>query len=397
MKMQKWRVQIWSEKRLVVGLILLLGFIVSLVTYRLGSIPAGLSAGEIKAINDPVGWHGIYHQFFYLPLNIVRSLVFFVFPNHGQLLGRLPNVLFGLLAVLSFACLVRLWHGTRTAFLATLLFSCSAWVLHVSRLASFDVLYLLTVPTMLLTLVLLKKYLNNAVVWYGSLLIWGLLLYVPGLIWLLIAAAITQYRQLLEGWRYFNTWRQKSLSVAAVVVWLPLLFLQLTRPGSFMKWLGFPEHMAGGSVLLKQFVAVPVHLFASGPQYPELWLARLPILDIFTLVVCLLGIYFYATHWQASRSRTLGLFLGIGSVLVGLGGAVPISLLVPLLYLSAATGIAYLTHEWLRVFPHNPLARSLGIGLVVVVVGLSCVYNTRSYFVAWANNSQTRASFHYHQ
>jgi hypothetical protein len=89
----------------------------------------------------------------------------------------------------------------------------------------------------------------------------------------------------------------------------------------------------------------------------------------------------------------LGLFALAGLLLVGLGGPVGLSLLVPLLYVWAAAGIAYLTREWLQVFPNNPLARSLGLGLIVLAVGLGCIYNLRAYFVAWPHNQTTRVTF----
>ena len=149
--------------------------------------------------------------------------------------------------------------------------------------------------------------------------------------------------------------------------------------------------------LLKQFAAVPVHLFIRGPQYPELWLGKAPILDVFALVACILGIYFYLTHWKASRSRYLAVLALFGFVLVGLGGPVGLSILVPLLYMAVATGLAYLLRDWLKTFPNNPLARSLGIGLVVFAVTLSCLYNYRAYFIAWPHTAVTKATFRYHR
>ena len=380
---------------LVAWLVLAAAGLALLLLYKLGSLTGGLGAGELTSASAPVGWHGIYHQPLDLPLKLVRSAVFFLFPTHGQTLSRLPDVFFGGLAIISFAWLIRLWHGTRTAVLAGLLFATSAWVLHASRLASFDVMYLWATPTLLLVHSLLHKYAKRPVVSYGSLLIWGLMLYIPGLIWLLAVEAYLQRGVLLSSWKHFGRWWQRLLYLLAGLVWLPLLIIDLMRPDNLRTWLGLPGHFAAPAHLLKQFVAVPVHLFIRGPQYPDIWLARSPVLDVFTLVACAIGIYFYATHLQAVRSRLLGLFALVGFVLVGLGGPVGLSLLVPLLYVWAAAGIAYLTREWLQVFPNNPLARSLGLGLIVLVVGLACIYNLRAYFVAWPHNQTTRVTFQY--
>lgn len=383
---------------LVVGWLLLAAAgLAGLLLYKLGSLTGGLSSGEVAAATAPVGWHGIYHNPFYLPLNFVRSVVFVLFKEHGQTLTRLPDVFFGGLAVISFVWLIRLWHGTRTAVLTSVLFATGAWTLHVSRLASFDVLYLMAMPVLLLTYALMHKYNNRALVWYGCLLTWGLLLYIPGLVWLVLIVIFLQRGALAKAWRHFGRWWQRLLYLLAGLVWLPLLVVDLLRPGNLLPWLGWPAHLGTPLHMVKQFAAVPVHLFIRGPEYPQLWLARAPILDIFALAACVIGIYFYVTHWRAARTRLLGLLALTGFILVGLGGPVGFSLLVPLLYVVAATGIAYLLHEWLHTFPNNPLARGLGLGLIILTISLSTVYNLRAYFVAWPHNAATRTTFQHHR
>jgi hypothetical protein len=367
-----------------------------LLLYKLGSLVGGLSLGEVAASRAPVGWHGIYHQPLYLPLNLVRSVVFFLFADHGQSLTRLPNTLFGLLAVFSFAWLVKLWHGTRTALFAGCLFAASAWVLHVSRLAGFDVLYLWAIPTLLVAHAKLQRQSSSAPIFYGSMLVWGVLLYIPGLIWLLLLELYASRQSIAAGWKHFGRWWQRLLYICAGLVWLPLLADRLRQTATLKTWLGLPAHLASPLTLLKHFVGVFVHLFVRGPQYPTLWVGRAPVLDIFTLTACLIGVYFYIQNFKASRSRLLGGFFALGVVLVTLGGPVGLSLLVPIAYLLAATGITLLMRQWLQTFPLNPLARGVGIGLIIVAVALSCTYNLRGYFVAWPHNHTTQAVFRYH-
>lgn len=367
-----------------------------LLLNQLGSLTDGISLGELHAAVAPVGWHGIYHNPLYLPLKLVRSVVFYVFPVHGQTLTRLPNIIFGALAVLSFVWLIRFWHGSRTALFAGLLFATGAWTLHVSRLASFDILYLWGMTALLLNHVLLHRYRDNVVAWYGSLVIWGLMLYIPGFVWLVLVEIYLQRSVLAEAWANFSSWWQRLLYLLVGAVWLPLLALDLIRPGELIKWLGAPAHFATPVHLLKQLAGVPVHLFVRGPEYPQVWLGRAPVMDIFTLAVCAVGIYFYLTHLKAARSRLLGAMAVVGVLLVALGGPVGLSLLIPLLYVGAAAGIAYLLREWLQVFPNNPLARGLGIGVVALLVILSAGYNLKSYFIVWPHNQATRQTFRYH-
>jgi uncharacterized membrane protein (DUF485 family) len=68
-------------------------------------------------------------------------------------------------------------------------------------------------------------------------------------------------------------------------------------------------------------------------------------------------------------------------------------MLVPVVYLILTTGIAYMLHDWFKVFPNNPIARSVGIGVIAVAILLTSVYQTRSYFVAWRYSTETRQAF----
>lgn len=397
MSIRNFRKGLKKRRRLILWLIAALAVVSWLLLYKLGNLVGGMSRGEMSSAAAPVGWHGIYHQPLGLPLKAVRSVVFAASPDHGQTLSRVPNAVFGLLAIVSFGTLIRIWHGRRTAVLATLLFASAAWTLHVSRLASFDVLYLWAIPTLICSHYILRKHYRNPLAWYGNIAVWGMLLYVPGMVWFIIADIILQRNALADGWRHHKRWWQRLLTLIASMVWLPLLALDLTRSGQLLQWLGLPSHFAPPMTMLKQFAAVPVHLFIRGPQYPELWLGRAPIMDVLTLVLCVLGIYFYATRLTASRSRYLLILALVGFVLVGLGGSVPLSVMVPLLYVAAATGLAYLLRDWLKTFPNNPLARSLGVGLVVCAVAVSCLYNYRAYFVAWPHSPATKPVFQYHR
>jgi hypothetical protein len=228
------------------------------------------------------------------------------------------------------------------------------------------------------------------------LITWGLLLYVPGLVWLVALQVWLQRKHITGAWQDALNWTQRALSVGAAIIGLALLLIDFSRSGHFINWLGLPSQWPAVTTLLKQFVGVFVHLFIRGPQYPELWLGRAPLLDVFSLIVCIVGIYFYASHWKSSRSRAIGLFFTMSVILVALGGAVSLSLLVPLLYVAIAAGIAYLLRDWLQIFPINPLARGLGIGLISLAVIVSCLYNLRAYFVAWPYNTITRTTFRHH-
>lgn len=254
-------------------------------------------------------------------------------------------------------------------------------------------MYLIAIPVLLLISLGLHKRSTNAFIFYGSMILWGVLLYIPGMVWFILLNCLWLRKHIISGWKFYHVWWQRCLYCLAGVIWLPLLGIYLRHVHNLVTWLGFPEHLKVNSQFAKRFIAVPLHITVRGPEYPWLWLGKAPLLDVFTLVAAIIGIYFYATHYQANRSRLLASYFVIGWLLITLNGPVSLSLLVPIVYLCVATGVAYLIREWLHVFPTNPIARGIGIGLIVIAVGLSSIYNMRAYFIAWAHDPTTKTTF----
>lgn len=377
-----------------VGLIAVaLLFVSFLLIYRLGSLTNGLAQAEVQASTQIVGWHGIYHNVLDLPLKFIRSIDFYLFKNHGQTLTRLPNVIFGFLSIVSFSYLMYLWHGLRPAILISLMFACSAWTLHVSRLASFDVLYFWGIITILLFNTLLNSKKISQKVWFSNWFIWGLLLTIPGFIWLFVVDMYLQRDLVSQNWKIFNKLWQRMTAVLLSILWIPLIVIDLLKAGQLKVWLGLPSHFPKILIALKYFVAVIVHLFIRGPEYPYLWLGKAPLLDVFTLGLTFIGVYFYAKRFYSARTLDLSVLFIVSLLLVGLNGAVSFGLMVPFAYIASAMGLSYLLHNWLKVFPKNPLARTLGVGLISFAVVISCIYNLRSYFIAWPNNPDTLSTF----
>jgi hypothetical protein len=312
----------------IIGLALV--FLLFILLYKLGSLNKGISLGEVSAAHLSVGWHGIYNDPLNMPLKLLRSIDYFLFKTHGQSLTRLPNVIVGLISILSFSYLVYLWHGVRNAVFASLLFATSAWTLHTSRLASYDVDYYLAILWIFLSYALLKQKEISLKAWYFCLFAWGIILTIPGCIWLVLIMLVRQRELIVKNFKEVSqTIVQKVIAIVLSFIWLPLIVIDLLRPIQAKLWLGLPAHFASVTRLLKQFVAVPAHIFIRGPQYPQLWLGKAPLLDGFSLVMALIGIYFYVKHWQSNRAMMLaGLFV-VCWILIALGGPVSFSLIVP--------------------------------------------------------------------
>jgi hypothetical protein len=356
-----------------------------------------MSAPEIAVANGMYGWHGLEQSLLFAPINIVRSAIFFVVGHHGQYLTRLPNALFGMTAVIGFGWLLYLWHGLRTALFGTVLFACSAWTLHVSRVATNDVVFLWAMILLLVSNAALHRYAEKLGIIIVVLLSWVALLFVPGMIWLIIVNIFWQRTALLDSWQaQQNKWVRSVIGFglfASLVVLLGSLFVA----NDWIDWLGFPHHVPNPLLVARDFFAIPFHLYFHGPLLPNIWLGRLPILDVFTAITSVIGLYFYVRNYGSGRSKVLASFFIISLLLIAIGGSVSISLVIPLFFGLVATGIAYLLREWLRVFPINPIARGFGMVLIITLIGLSCMYNLRSYFVAWPHYPSTQIIYRYHR
>jgi hypothetical protein len=198
-------------------------------------------------------------------------------------------------------------------------------------------------------------------------------------------------------WKYLRqtSWPHLTGYIAAAIALLvPLVWGLINEPSQLQLWLGLPSDL---TVIegLRQLAAVPLHLMVRGPEAPLLWLGHRPILDVFTVVMALIGTFWLLRHAKAHRLTFLlitGLLAWIICALRPIGLA-SLSLIVPVLYFAATAGIQVMLRRWLEIFPRNPFAKWLAYGLLAVVVSGSVLLSTREYFVAWPNNTETRQQF----
>lgn len=384
----------WQVIVLLIVAVALCGF---LLLYRLGSLTNGLSHAEVTQQTFSSNWHHILDNPLGAPLSLVQGLVHMLFPHHGQTLTRLPSILFGFVTIGCFAYILRRWYGVRTAFYGTVLFGFSSWFLHASRLGTPEVLYLTAVPVLLAIHIAWQRHSTSTLMTFAAILLLCLLLYIPGVLWLIVAYLALQGLDVVDGWRGLRSWwRRCGLVIFFLLLLAPLEYGIWHTPSLVRSWLGIPNHLAPVFTILKRLADSVYFLFIHGPQNPVLWLDRVPVLSIFAMIMAVAGIIFYARHILAPRTRLLLALFIVGAVLFALGGPVGYSVVIPVVYLVVTGGVGYLLHEWLHVFPRNPLARSIGFGLLAIAIALNCLYGFREYFIAWPHNETTIAAFRNH-
>jgi hypothetical protein len=303
------------------------------------------------------------------------------------------SALFGGVAAITLYCLLRLWQTKRIALLGSILFVGSSWFLHQSRQAVPDALYLLALPLLLLSGTWLqdKKYDRLLPL---SMVMVAFCLYLPGLWLFVLIGAIVLRSSLFEAWTQISRKLRALVAMLFVLPLVPLGYCLVSRPDQIMYWLGLPSRdLLTTSNIVNNLYELPKQLFVRGPNEPVHWLVGTPVLDVFTTAMVVLGAYSYLKGDHPVRARVLAGFTIFGLAFVVAGGPVSISLLIPLVYLVAANGVALLLQQWFTVFPRNPFARFIGLAFVVVAIGVTVFYHTTRYYVAWPHAAATQKAY----
>lgn len=382
--------------RTIGGIGLLLAVTILLVGYRLGSLTTGLSPSELDVASHYTSLREVATNPLHAPYNLLGWIIGQI-PYRSQAMVRLPAALLGIASLIPLAYILRRWYGMRMTLLGMALFMTSAWFLHVSRVGLYEAEYLWAICSLLGLHLLLHAEAERFWVFLTWLVGMLILLFIPGTVWLVLINIILQRNDILDAWEEVDAlWRKLLIIVLPLLTIFGLAYIFYLHSPLLMPWLGAPETWSQRLDMLKRFGNAFAYFILRGPLRPDIWLGRLPILDAFVLAMLVAGGIFYSRHLRAVRTRLIIIFFLLSAVLVAIQPTIGFSLLVPLVYLVAVAGIAYLLHEWLRVFPRNPLARGVGIGIISLLVIVSCAYNLRSYFVAWPHNPATKQTFTRH-
>ena len=117
------------------------------------------------------------------------------------------------------------------------------------------------------------------------------------------------------------------------------------------------------------------------------------ILDVFSITLLLAGLITVIRKYGQDKMKYL-LFGLIGSfLLAGFNQKTTITITLPFIYLLMGTGLAWLLRQWLAVFPRNPIAKNIGVVIVIIGVSVSVYFNAYRYFVAWPHMEETKVIY----
>ena len=366
-------------------------FIVGLLVFKLGNLVPGFSSSEITTIYESSSLNTILSNPINGPYKFINLLLtHFHFTSPFAM--RSVSVLFAGFTIALFYYILSRWHTARIALLGTILFASSSVFLHYARLAEPSITASLLLASLAYgTWLHTTKKPRIAIVLGTALIV--TLLYIPGLIWFVLIGCIWQRKLLVKYLKQSPIFGAIFLLIGIILL-VPLGYGIYNHPALIKPLIGLP---AGALPTIfvygKNLLSVFINLFLHGPSNPTVWLGRLALLDIFTISMCLLGIFVAFTKRQLDRKKMLIGSIIVGILIISLGGSVPITILIPFIYILAASGITLMLQQWFTVYPRNPIARTLGASILTITVLMTSFYHINRYFIAWPNAPETKQAF----
>jgi len=179
----------------------------------------------------------------------------------------------------------------------------------------------------------------------------------------------------------------------SVILITPLILSFFRNTETLNQWLLIPSNLDLAEIP-RAILRVPSAFIYRMPSEPLINVGRLPIFDIASGILFLIGLNAYRRKLKLDRTKVMIGSLFVAVVVGALGElTVSIILLIPFAYSIIAAGIEYLLDEWYSVFPRNPYARSFGLILITTVVLFSIYYQMTKFFVVWPQTPETRTVY----
>lgn len=390
-RVKLWVFDVWRPTTMLIVGLLLAGFIYG---SHIGDLTHGTSMQETNYIGSVSSGKDLLNHPMYA-MHKIPVYMLFKLHVHSIAFYRAISACFMTLAVVACFFILREWYSNRIAVLGAWLFATSAWMLHVGRLATPEASFLLMMPLLWAAVWLYNTTLRKTALLVLSLLI-GMSFYIPGFGWLLIASGIWQRKVIIKELEDVDVWFKIYCLAIIGILLIPLIWASVLHPSELLLAGGLPSKFPTPKLIAKQIIKIPMYLLFRGPADPSHWLGRLPLLDLFSSAMLILGLYSMRYHLKLIRIQLLVGTSAFMAFLIALGGPITITVLMPAVYLTIAGGVAFMLQQWFVVFPRNPIAQTIATTLVSVCILLASFYHVSHYFIAWPQAPATKSAFTQH-
>lgn len=373
--------------------IVLLTLVFVFYFWRLSSQTTGIGPKEyasrqISQSSAYVFDHGINAPYYLLQHGLVKGL------RHHQTLGlRLSSALTGLLVLVALYSLLRNWFGRNTALCALVIFASTPWLVLSARTGGPDIMYFWTIVMLAIFYKWLKSGKKIRYWWIILCLAVVIGLYTPGIIWLGLAAALL-LRSVITAHlkRISRTYLIGGLLVGLLLL-VPLVQALVAEPSRLKQLFLIPANWPGIAEPAKS-IGWSLSALVWRLRAPiDISIDRLAIFNILQVVLALFGIYALGGRAKKLTYSLAGILL-FAVLAAGLNHnpyLLSLGLLAVAVFMSA--GLRFLYIEWRRIFPLNPFAKALALGLILVVVATHLLFALRFNLVAWPHTEAIKSSY----
>jgi hypothetical protein len=350
-------------------------------------IPAQASKEEQELVSQSSSLRSILENPVNAPYKIATFALAEISPSVRM--ARAISFLFYMAACVSMFYTLKHWHTLQASILTTLAFATNAVILGTSRLGTpaITTLSFFIFSGLLLWQVHSR---SNKTVPLIVLLCLAALLYVPGAVWFFIIIGVVYGNKYKH---FFKNVKRPAVVIGtllALLLMTPLILSFISDIDYLKEWLLLPKDLDWGN-LPRSILRVPSAFIYRMPVEPLVNIARLPVFDITSGVMFLIGLNAYLRKMKLDRTRVM-VGAALVAIVIGAFGQtlLAVILLLPFAYSVVAAGIEYLLDEWFSVFPRNPIARSFGVVMITTAVLFSTYYQLTRFFVVWPQAPETR-------
>jgi hypothetical protein len=365
-----------------------------LLFFRLTSIPKHGNSLSVPHIPQTTGYTLVYlwHHVLYTPYTLGYVGLHYL---HIDSLFAVMSIgaIYGLLAAALLYYLLAKYCGSMIALLTTAITVDSLWFLQASRLEGPLSTYAFF-GLLLVAIFFVKrndKFKNLK--WVLSIIGVVSALYIPGLIWIVLLLAIVKRKEVLKTFKDISFLANLISSVSGVIILAPLVWSSIHNSDLLKQIFGLlPQFSVHDTI--SRFYHLPEYLFlkSGGGIYA---LGHQPVFDIFSIVMIIFGVYKLWSDKKLNDGLLILTAFVLSWVLVSLG-IVPMILTELVLAVPIALGLDYLITTWFTVFPKNPVARGVGIGLLSLAVVSVMWLHINQFYIAWPKTPQTLQTYSQH-
>lgn len=356
------------------------------ITYAIQTLLPGYSALEVQYVQKANALSEILKHPDYLPHKLITYILFKISPD----LVRFASGFIAIGFIVSAIYLLRQVYSVRSVVMGTVLLTTSSWVLVIGRLTIPDSGYLL-LPVVAALILWGSRTVNSWVIVPIASLLLIPLVYLPGVMWLLLATAFLFRQKLRTILSVLKPWQLAVVILTVLLGLIPLVFGLTENMLLGLTVLGLPNSLEALQVAHITLYEQLATVFYESTRANSLTLSTLPLLDIFTSVFVLIGLY-RVRYWN---KKAIIWFVVGGLILTALLslGVVPVAAMLAPVYALAVSGISFMLTQWYTVFPRNPVARASGATILLVSVFLIGFFHITKYYVAWAQAPQTKHTY----